>query len=515
MKQAAPLRPFGSRKRKASIEIYFVLYLSAIILLLGTAPSRQNRREEELEELIRHIVVSDFKVKVDKAALLYSFIPAGIRLDTVGTNLMRDSVNVVSAHGSNFSNVDFTIVAIADSATGRSIPLDRATLVRRDDYSAIFQWRPSAADRDGVYRVTVAGIATPTPPRDIRGELREKINDVLKGGTVRDSATFTVHIFAISDPAMLRRMALLQTPSLDRDSGAGGITRIDTLFRTGATGPAGGSGELFALRAAAQVLRQPPGTEWRNSVSLDGLASMDEMEVTATGADARIASKGKSFVDVYGTTPTSGGEVPVVVTAKRRSDGRTITLTFSVRPAPMSAPSLPDAFIAGNPYRLDFSSSGIPDAQIGVEVIENDVTVIDRNQGGATLFYTPSSTGKVRFVRYVGDQAIDRFPRTIGPIPQPQISKPVEEAGESVLINTVAYGSVKGQQNRAQLIVDEGEVDDPELVTSKSNDTDKSLTQTWRLRKRRSGEIIIQCHAVDLRGSKTGRSNTEGRFVIR
>ena len=181
----------------------------------------------------------------------------------------------------------------------------------------------------------------------------------------------------------------------------------------------------------------------------------------------------------------------------------------------MSAPTLPDALIAGGSYRLDFSSSGIPDAQIGVEVIENDVTVIDRNQGGATLFYTPSSVGKVRFVRYVGDQVIDKFVRTIGPIPPPQVSKPTEEAGESVLINTVAYGTVKGQQNRAQLIVDEGEVDDPELVTSKPNDTDKSLTQTWRLRKRRAGEIIIQCHAVDLRGSKTGRSTTEGRFVIR
>jgi|GEM_PF-2321187 len=518
MRRSEPIRPLASRRRKASIEIYFVLYLSAIILLLGTTPSRHSRREEELEDLIRRMVVSDFKVKVDKAALLYSFIPAGVRLDTSGTNLLRDSVNVVTAHGTNFSNAEFRITAIADSATGESIPIDRATLVRRDDNSAIFQWRPSETDRNAVYRVTVAGIATPVPPPDIQQDLREKINDVLRGSFVRDSITFTMHVFAISDPAMLRHAQLLQTPRLAGDTGPAmaGASRIDTLLRT-LTGGQGstGFGPSFEFRVASQILRQPASTAWRNSVSLQGATSMEELDLAVSGGDAQIAQRGKGFVELYGTTPTDGKDLVVTLTATRRSDKLSIPVTFTVRPTTVTAPTLPELFMVGNTYRLDFSAKGIQDGQIAVEVIENDRSVIDRNEGGATLLYTPSATGRVQFVRYIDGQLIDKFPKKIVPIPLPTISKPVPEGTDAVLIQTTAYGTVKGQQNQAQLIIDEGEVDDPELLSTKTNDTDKSVTKVWRVRKQRGGQIIIQCHAVDLRGSRAGRSDAEGRFVIR
>src|SRR5256885_316307 len=112
----------ATRRRKVSIEIYFVLYLSAIILLLGTTPAHRSTREDQLEEVIRHLLVSDFKVKVDKVALLYSFIPAGVSIDTSGTQLRRDSLNVITARGT-FSHVEFKVLAIEDSANGTPIPV--------------------------------------------------------------------------------------------------------------------------------------------------------------------------------------------------------------------------------------------------------------------------------------------------------------------------------------------------------------------------------------------------------
>ncbi|MDB5035507.1 MAG: hypothetical protein JWQ98_2748 [Chlorobi bacterium] len=495
-----PLPPIRSSRRKTSIEIYFVLYLSAIILLLGTTPSHRNTREDELEDLIRHLLVSDFKVKVEKAALLYSFIPAGVRLDTTGRILARDSVNTITARGT-FSNVDFKILSIRDSG-GAIVSLDRASLIRRDDRSCLFQWKPSAGDRNAIYSVTVAGIASPLPPPGLRSDLRDKVNEVLKrGGTVSDSVTFTVNVLAVNDLVALRRLPL--SSSRPGDSGIT-TTIFDTLpFQGGRTA----AGTNFELVASSLTIPQPPSSNWSNRITIQGATTSEDLDLQVSGGDAKVTRKGPSYIEVYGTTPMKGAQ-QITITGTPKNGGKPYSTSFTVKSTPLALPQLPQAFILGSAYRLDFrSSSEISNDRISVGVEENGKPVVLPSETGATLRYVPQEAGKAVITRYLGDQVADRYSINIVPIGLPTVYPPKRESTTSATITTIAYGNVRDLPNKVKLIVDEGNVEDAEQIDEKTDDVYKTTTQVWRITKKGSGEFRFTVHAVDLRGSRSGKSN--------
>ena len=116
--------PQNSRRFKTSVEIYFLLYLSAIILLLGTTPGSDP--DMELEEAIKDVLAFDFRLKVEKPSLEWRFVPAGMLIDSADrVNLRRDSMNVITAYGS-VSDIVPTIVAIEDTLSGEVLPSSSA-----------------------------------------------------------------------------------------------------------------------------------------------------------------------------------------------------------------------------------------------------------------------------------------------------------------------------------------------------------------------------------------------------
>ena len=202
-----------------------MLYLSAIILLLGTSPLSQSQYDEELEAAIVQLLKSDFEVDVEKVALIVPFIPVGLDIDTAGIEMRRDSLNTIHAHGS-FTEVSFNIAAIEDTATGQAMPVQNATLIREGDSTATFQWRKTVADGNAVYRVTVEATAMPRIPHGLQpASLRERVREILaRRGVMRDSVTFTVNVFAIDNPSMIA--SALQVPGTMYGSGT--APEIDT-----------------------------------------------------------------------------------------------------------------------------------------------------------------------------------------------------------------------------------------------------------------------------------------------
>lgn len=507
MNTAGPLQPAYSRRRKASIEIYFVLYLSAIILLLGTTPSRNHNEEGELEQAILHLLAPDFRVRVERSALLYSFIPAGIMLDTTGANLRRDSINLVTARG-RFSSVRFTIVSIEDSGSGQTLPPEaHATLTRRDERTAIFQWKPSPSDRNAVYRVTVVGTATPLPPSDLKPELRDRISEVLRRhGTVSDSVTFTVNVFALRDQAMVSRMALLQTPTLGSDDpGASGdsadplmpaFPSISSLF-----------GQQFEMQPLSVRVAAVQGRLWRNRVSLGGNASFADLDLRTDPPGITIVSQTPTLIELSGPAPANGERV-VTLTATRRSDGRTGSVSFAVRSATLPSPDIAQSMFVGQSYRLDFSVPDIPSENIAVEVIENDKVIISRNDRRSVITYQPSGPGRVEFVRYVDDQRVDVSDAELRALPLPNLQQQRAQSNNTeVILTTTCYGMVSGLPNRCRLVVQDGNVLDPEQMDQRFDEKNKITTQTWRLRRRDAGqEFTFTAYALDQRGSGTGKS---------
>ncbi|HVZ38495.1 MAG TPA: hypothetical protein VHI13_04405 [Candidatus Kapabacteria bacterium] len=496
-----------TRRRRVSIEIYFVLYLSAIILLLGTTPSQHASREEGLEDVIRHLLASDFRVKAEKAALVYSVIPAGAGVDTTGAMLKRDSINTVTALGT-FSSVRFSIVSIEDSASGKPVPTGRATLLAGGDRSAIFQWAPSATDHDAVYRITVAGTATPLPPENLRPELRDRVNEILqRNGTVSDTVTFTITVFALRDMASIPRVVQQQTMLAARNDSQAPTASVPPS----ALVPPAFAGGPFQLSASQTLLPMPAGSTWSNQINLSGPGSFNDMTLETKGAPTRIAEQSATRLMLTGTTPAAGTSQEITLTATRKSDGQRVSVSFGVRsvaPDPI-ATLLPSTLLAGQSYALNFTPAGIESRRVAVEVTDNDRTVVDRSEYRSSMRYVAPESGKVKFARYLDGQLVDQTTVDVRPLPAPSVLRPPTTArdAQEVRITTITYGTLNGQPNRGVLKIKSGNAEEPTIESEDADEQTKQIRQVWRVHRRdRQNEFRFRMYVIDQRGSRLGKS---------
>lgn len=499
------VRPFPTRRRKLSVELYFVLYLSAIILLLGTTPVAKKGGDEELEEAIVALSTPDFDVRARRAALLYSFIPAGTSLDTNGLTLRRDTVNQIHAYGS-FSRVRFDIVSIADSASGTTLPMEYAVLVQ-NGRSADFLWNPRKIDRDGVYIVTVRATAEPLPRgTNMRPEIREKVAEVLrKRGPISDSVTFTVNMRAVTTQEML--VAQLKTQR--NDSGPGGDLPIDTtnmLFDPlGATSTLTGP---ITTQPSLPVVYVMPKNAWSNRVFITGTSANDpNLQFDVTPRSASITMKAQGFIEISGIAPQQTGTQRFTISTTRTSDGQTVSASFDVKTGSIPPADLPEFLLVGQPRRLDFAIDNIPNQQVAVEVYENDKLVIGQDQRKVTFNYTPSSVGKVRFIRYLNDTEVDRAVLNAILPPPPKIGEPQKISANLVQITTYAYGMIDDTPNKAELKVQEGNASEPKQISYNYDPKLQASVQVWQLeRKSSTADFIFSIYALDRRGSNGGKS---------
>ncbi|MBC8144720.1 MAG: hypothetical protein H7X80_03985, partial [bacterium] len=196
------MQPSGSKRRKVSIEVYFVLYLSSIVLLMGTTTSSKHEDPDEVIRALREFMI-DFHVDVEKVALVYTMMPEELGVLPISQRLRQDSVNVVKAWGS-VSNVTFEVAGIRDTSTGQMLPTQSVSLENQGPNEASVSWRPNGPMQNRVYAITIAASADPLVPAAVPAASRARVAAALRSeGRVRDTVTFTVSVFAVSNAAMV------------------------------------------------------------------------------------------------------------------------------------------------------------------------------------------------------------------------------------------------------------------------------------------------------------------------
>ena len=79
------------KSKRPSVDIYFVLYLTALVLLLGTTPITTDNEREDLEEAVVRLMDLDFFIDVEKIGL---YIPIRHASDaSLGEELRNDTIN--------------------------------------------------------------------------------------------------------------------------------------------------------------------------------------------------------------------------------------------------------------------------------------------------------------------------------------------------------------------------------------------------------------------------------------
>ncbi|MBL0332812.1 MAG: hypothetical protein IPP65_08285 [Chlorobi bacterium] len=488
-----------------SVEIYFVLYLSATLLLLSTSPKEKaSKTNSKLESALTSMIKGEFRLGVKKAAMIYPILPGVIK--NISTDKLDvDSTNIIEAIG-KVHDLKFEIISIQDSSTRLEVNQESARLEMINESKAKFLWIPSnKLKSSAVYYATIKATALPNIPNYITDkDTREYINSILKKrGRLSDSVTFTINVINVNENNALNIAEMIKSNN-SLSSVSNKVNDSLSVFTQSQLNLENSNRLIesipFELNNNLNLIRSVPNATWNNKILVTGALANKDIEFFIKG-NAEISSRTQTSIVLTGIAPIIG-ESKVEVTAKRK-DGRIATSYFQINTTPLIPPQIPKTLIAGETYRFDFTSDGTPNDQISLAVFENEKLVLSNNQTSAIVSYTPVNQGKLLIKRYISNQKSDEFAIDIVTAPKPNISQPKQIADEAI-VTTTSFGKFKGLPNKAKLIVDSGNALDPEEVTEKYrfDNVNQSHIQTWRIKiKDKNQDFTFHAYALDQRGS--------------
>jgi hypothetical protein len=432
--------------RRRRVEIYFVLYLAALVLLMPDGSERDPEPTGDPTELARLDLQPD---RVRLQCLLARDSLSGYVVRSV------DSVNVIRYAG-NVTGIRLHAV-IEDVETGARTEVDEGAtsdlFVLDHDAArgaARFTWRPTKLEPvDRTFRVTLTATGTPVAPRGANsGDA-----DVADGASRVSGSTQFVLAMAV-DERLGESIVRVES-------------RVDTVvLRQESTTPGQPFGEFWVAPARERII-ELPGRRWTNRLSFGGadmardLASIPR--VKASGSDGRAAAgvtvrtddDGRSIV-VDGTSPTTGA-LRVDVTAQRR-DGRTAQTSFTVESTPLAALNVPDVMYPGIEYTVQTRLPDMPGSEVSAVIRDGQSWRIQPTNADVLRFTPlPADTGKTLYVeRYVDGQKVSQEPVRIKSYDAPEIVdvRPYADGGKKLVV--VRFHG--GKDNRPDLTILDGNV---------------------------------------------------------
>ncbi|MFW5701543.1 MAG: hypothetical protein ACOCX7_01205 [Bacteroidota bacterium] len=426
-----------SKRPRKKIEIYFVLYLAALILLL---PDKEDFTDQPRPAKAPGADVS-FALQPEKSALFCE-----MALDTSGSRVLSiDSANTIYYRG-KYPNVRFEFVIDDPRAnqrfrlTSRRNPTTRFFRIEEipGRNAAVFYWKPPEnIYTNRSYLVTVKAIAEPTAGAPLPAE------------PVVTEAKFSLNIYFPGGRYLPEQYAM-RSDSLNMIA--------DTAAIISNAGNAERSLGDFTIVPEEANLKAIAYQRWRNLIHAYGLnletdlATMPRVEYDLShpnnGGSARMAEYTKNAVIVTGIAP-SFGSMTVRVSVTRR-DGREASTEFNVLPQTLSSPEYERVMYPGREYRIDPNLPLLSGQQTRALLTENGQTrAVSRE--GQPFDFTPSivDTGKVLYLElYVNDSLFDvKYPIQVNNYPAPEILRIHSTGSTTVRIKSQSYGLHYGSEN--------------------------------------------------------------------
>lgn len=502
------------QRRRYSIELYFILYLTALLLLL---PEVRHTDSEYLEPLFYALVHSSFDLVPDKNPLV-------LRLSRSGNGWVisgGDSVNRIGILG-NVNILDIncvpyqvkteqSTVRYTRSAHNLAFSLVPDTLMRQ----IRFVLHPSQQSRiaPGSFRVLISVAAKPRlslPPLP-DDPLVQQFYQWLHRNTIilRDSVSFSLQFVsersgAPPSPPPLS-FAAAETQQTD--------TTVSTepqpmppivIAPTPAPPP-------FTARAKAAVLHMLQGETWSNPIYLTGVE--DARSLPSVAVDCKPAAYRDRiqhrFLDpstllISGPTPARDTLLlTLLLTSSERN--HSVRLHFKVIPHKLPPPRVPQVMYPEIAYQ--FAPNFPPLVARNVRAVLRDATGIRYTSlGGAPFTFIPqqSDTNQIfTFERYVDNRRVgETIKIPVKPYPPPEILE-IVPAGSAFIIRVRTFGSIKGIANRARLLTVSGEAQIQERYGDyiSIKETQEHI-QTFEVTPR-SDPRSLTLQAIDQRGKRS------------
>lgn len=445
------------RPQRRLVEIYFVLYLAALVLLL---PGNDSSEKQKQSAILAAVLQQSFNAIPEQPVL-------NCIIDPQTSKIIRfDSVNHI-LFGGYVKDIQYEAI-IEDQFAGQTLRLvsDEAspTPMFSMNYSsslqaAQFSWKPplNSEKRNRTFLVKVIASAVP-----VASEGNTELNNLIQstGTRVKTETSFSLNIvYSQSGEEIATKIdtVIMQTQPANTTSGT---LPIQTSLTYGALTA---QPQLEQIQAIATQI-------WNNSVFIGGINSNADLKRTPIiriegsgaqqGGTAEISEvRGNQFI-ISGKAPLSG-LMKVMVTAERRGDGKQISTSFIIEPQPLLQPSLPTEMNPGVSYTFDPRMPQIPGTESKAMLRDSRGNELVGSQRGGIFTFTPSlsDTGKtVSFERWVGGRRIGQpINISVKDYPAPEIVDILPGGQDNVIqVRTRCFGLVKGKKNEAKIEVVEG-----------------------------------------------------------
>ena len=488
------------KRKKRFVEIYFILYLAALVLLIPG--KRDNELADEDEKSRPGIYQIPFSLKPEKNSLT-----ASLRLDSNGITMISiDSVNIIYYTGL-VKDVRYD-VSIEDIGTRQILTIDKQQFGDNDFFrytsnestrSLKFYWSPPIYDkRSRTYNVKISASAVSTEPET-------------QGFIVEDQIQFSLNLNLISDFTNNYFIASDTSTGSEEQSLSGSIIDERTLMLSRTN--------LF-LTPREEIVRTIAYSSWENEVIIAGLdpkidlRKQPEIKLIKEpndkiGGNARIAGITNDGLIIRGETP-GYGSMKVKVSIVRHADGREVSREFRVQPQLIEEPKFQRTLYPDYKYVFEPRLPILSGQKTSAILKSSDGQIYASTESGAEFSFTPSinDTGKILlFERYVDNHLIGQSNSVrVSMYPIPEISR-ISEVGQNTLrIITNSYGKYRGRENYISKIeVLQGNAKVREIIGGQRNQEGALLIkQTFEITPANgSSEFAFKIQAVTVNGQKS------------
>lgn len=473
MKQPPKIAP---TRRRRMIDVYFILYLAALLLLL---PNKREKATEADPSLLRKILASRFFIQPEKTTLSCQLISSASGTPQI---ISLDSLNILYSSG-EVNNIHYEF-QITDASQQQMIAVSAQKgsvgkfSVQEDSRlgTARFLWSPDISyRRNKIFTVQVIATAKPMIPASITDPaLKEKLERLLREDSSLDTArtSFTINVFFLDSGPVANN----DSTTTDSTKTPGGATlpptngnpalaqnRINNpplpTFRPVEPGD-------FELTAETKVLDVLPFQQWENTIWAYGSDynfrrdSRNSPKVTPfhdPTADRRgtalLADMQDNKVRIRGTAP-GNGVMTVRVSTTRSSDNKEKTAQFTVRATPIQKPEIPPKMNPGIQYTLDPRFPMLTNQDTKAILSESGKERFSTSRQGERFVFSPreADIGKTFVLeRYInGNRIGESYQITVEDFPAPEILE-ISPQNKIILVRTRSFGQVGGLDNRVTL----------------------------------------------------------------
>ena len=490
----------NNKRKKRIVEVYFILYLAALVLLI---PGKENgHKDNEVKTPRQRFFQLPFSLKPEKNAL-----NAIVKIDSMGMTIISiDSVNTIFYTG-QVKDIKFD-VTIEDRNTRQVLTLDKQNEVETDFFrysgdqstqSLKFYWDPPFYDRKSkTYIVKVQAQAVSTDPES-------------QGLIVEDIIQFSLNLNYITDfnSNILIASDAIDTNVLTNTGNDLAESRSLLLSQT----------NLF-LSPREEIVKSLAYSQWENEITIFGLdpkfdlRRQPEIKISRQpdnriGGSAKVKSFTESGILIIGETP-GFGVMTVSLSLTRHADGKEVIREFKVQPQLMEEPKFEQVLYPDIKYTFDPKLPVLSGQKAYSVLKSSDGKIYASSETGGVFTYIPSmsDTGKVLyFERFVNNNLIgQKHTVRVSMFPQPEIVRVAEIDRNTFRIFTNSYGMYKGRENYISRIeIKDGNVKVREIIGAQKNEegtfTYKQVFEITPTGK--SSDISFKVQAVSVNGQKS------------